>query len=373
MSLLFQPIELGQLTLDNKIIISPMCQYSANENGELSFWHEQQWANYALSGAGLCIVEATAVQPEGRISYADLGLWNDHQCSQIKTLLSKIQTISPMPFAVQLAHAGRKASGDKPWGKRKSQFKPNEKYGWQTVAPSAIAFQNDEYPPTALSILEIKQVIRDFASAAERAVQAGFKLVELHAAHGYLLHQFLSPLSNQRTDEYGGNFENRIRFTLEVFQAVKDALPEHFPIGVRISATDWVDKGWDLNSSIQLSQKLEAAGATYIHVSSGGLHIEQEIEVYPEYQVPFSQEIKKALNIPVIAVGLITEAQQAERILQARQADAIGIARGILYDPRWPWHAAAELNETIAIAPQYFRFQPRKSNHLFKAYPAKTE
>ncbi|WP_445346738.1 NADH:flavin oxidoreductase/NADH oxidase [Acinetobacter bohemicus] len=369
MSLLFQPIQFGHLKLHNRIIIAPMCQYSSTD-GELSYWHEQQWASYALSGAGLCIIEATAIQPEGRISFADLGLWNDRHCAQIKTLLSKIKTIAPTPFAIQLAHAGRKASCDTPWGKRNGQYKPDEANGWQTVAPSALPFEPSENPPNALSKTEIEKVIHDFSLAAQRAVEAGFELIELHAAHGYLLHQFLSPLSNHRSDEYGGSFENRIRLTLEIFDAIKKVTPENYPIGIRISATDWVDGGWDLESSLKLSQILEELGIAYIHVTSGGLHIDQKIEVYPEYQVPFAHEIKKAINTPVIAVGLITDTQQAERILQAKQADAIGIARGMLYDPRWPWHAAAELNETIAIAPQYFRFQPRDSNHLFKAYPA---
>lgn len=208
-------------------------------------------------------------------------------------------------------------------------------------------------------------MIQDFSLAAQRAVEAGFELIEMHAAHGYLLHQFLSPLSNHRNDEYGGSFDNRIRRTLEVFDTIKKVTPENYPIGIRISATDWVDGGWDLESSITLSQTLEELGIAYIHVTSGGLHIDQKIEVNPEYQVPFAHEIKKAINTPVIAVGLITDSQQAERILQA---DAIGIGRGMLYDPRWPWHAAADLNESIAIAPQYFRFQPRGANHLFKAY-----
>lgn len=372
MSLLFKPIKFGDLRLDNRIIIAPMCQYSSID-GEISYWHEQQWASYALSGAGLCIIEATAISPEGRISYADLGLWNDKHCEQIKTLLTKIKTISPTPFAIQLAHAGRKASCDTPWGDRKGQYSPHELKGWQTIAPSAIPFQPTENPPIALSDSEIKRIINDFVVAAKRAVEAGFELIELHAAHGYLLHQFLSPLSNQRKDEYGGTFKNRIRLTLEVFEAIKKAVPKNFPIGVRISATDWVEEGWDLESSIELSKALEVLEVAYIHVTSGGLHVDQKIEAYPEYQIPFAQEIKKSINIPVIAVGLITEPQQAERILQAQQADAIGIARGILYDPRWPWHAAAELNETIAIAPQYFRFQPRGSNHLFKTYPTKID
>ncbi|WPC32555.1 NADH:flavin oxidoreductase/NADH oxidase [Acinetobacter towneri] len=369
MTLLFQPIQFGSLQLANKIVIAPMCQYSANEQGELSYWHEQQWANYALSGAGMCIVEATAVQAAGRISYADLGLWNDMQRAQMKALLHKVKSISPMPFAVQLAHAGRKASTDKPW-QGIGQFAPNEEHGWQTVSASELPFQSHEHPPHALTQDEIQQVIADFASAAVRAVDAGFDLIEIHAAHGYLLHQFMSPLSNQRQDEYGGSLEHRIRLTLEVFQAIKNAVPQGYPIGVRISATDWMDdaEGWNVESSVGLAKALEHLGAAYIHVSSGGLHVDQKIDLHAGYQTPFAHAIKQAVKIPVIAVGLITEAMQAEGILQYEQADAIAIARAILYDPRWPWHAAAELGEKIEIAPQYLRCQPHGFRTLFAPF-----
>ncbi|TQR63818.1 NADH:flavin oxidoreductase/NADH oxidase [Acinetobacter sp. RF14B] len=369
MTLLFQPLQFGVLGLSNKIVIAPMCQYSATDQGEITYWHEQQWASYALSGAGLCIVEATAVQPEGRISYADLGLWNDRQADQIKPLLTKVKSISPMPFGIQLAHAGRKASTDKPWSGR-GQFKPDEPHGWQTVSASSIPFQADEHPPKALSELEIQQVISDFAHSAKRAVDAGFDLVELHAAHGYLLHQFLSPLSNQRTDQYGGSLENRMRLTLEVFQAMKAVVPEGYPVGVRISATDWIEEkpSWDINASIELSKALEALGAAYIHVSSAGLHIAQKIDIKPSYQVPFAAAIKPQVQIPVITVGLITDAEQAEEILQKDQADAIAIARAILYDPHWPWHAAAELKQEIKISPQYLRSAPHGLNGLFKPF-----
>ena len=369
MSLLFESIQFGTLKLSNKIIIAPMCQYSATEQGEVTYWHEQQWANYALSGAGLCIVEATAVQSEGRISYADLGLWNDAQRDQIKTLLKKIKTLSPMPFAVQLAHAGRKASTDKPWNGR-DQFKPEEAHGWQTVSASDLPFNPTDHPPHALSQDEIQKAIQDFAEAAVRAVDAGFDLIEVHAAHGYLLHQFMSPLSNKRTDEYGGSFENRIRLTLEVFQAIKNAVPHDYPIGMRISATDWMDgqDSWNVESSVGLSKALEQLGAVYIHVSSGGLHAKQKIKIGANYQVPFAEAVKKVVHIPVIAVGMITEAQQAENILKSEQADAIALARAMLYEPRWPWHAAAALGANIEIAPQYLRCQPHGLKELFKAF-----
>jgi 2,4-dienoyl-CoA reductase-like NADH-dependent reductase (Old Yellow Enzyme family) len=367
MAKLFEKINFGQLQLDNKIVIAPMCQYSA-VNGEVTYWHEQQWANYALSGAGLCVVEATAVQAIGRISYADLGLWNDIQRAKIKALLEKVKTLSPMPFGVQLAHAGRKASSQKPW-EGGGQISPEQEHGWPTVSASHLSFNEHDHPPQALSKQDIQQLIQDFADSARRAVDAGFDLIEVHAAHGYLLHQFMSPLSNQRDDEYGGSLENRIRLTLEVFQAIKAAVPEDYSIGVRISATDWMgDSGWDVESSIGLSKALEQLGAVYIHVSSAGLHRDQAIDVKPNYQVGFAAQIKQQVNIPVIAVGLITEAQQAEDILQQEQADAIGLARAMLYDPRWPWHAAAELGAQVAIAPQYLRCQPHGLKDLFYAF-----
>ena len=367
MPLLFQPIKFGTLKLSNKIIIAPMCQYSATEQGEPTFWHEQQWAQYALSGAGLCIVEATAVQPEGRISYADLGLWNDKQAEKIKETLSKVKSISPMPIAVQLAHAGRKASSNLPW-KGGRQISVENKLGWQTVSASHLPFHPEDMKPNQLDKDAISQVINDFVQAAKRAVEAGFDLIEIHAAHGYLLHQFLSPLSNNRTDEYGGSLENRMRLTLEIFQAIKENIPKDYPVGIRISATDWMNNGWDLESSIILSKQLEQLGAVYLHVSTAGLHIDQQIEIKKNYQVPFATEIKKHIQIPVIAVGLITEAKQAEDILQNHQADAVGIARAILYNPHWPWHAAAALGAQIKVSPQYLRSQPHGLKDLLISF-----
>lgn len=369
MSLLFEPLQFGHLDLANKIVIAPMCQYSANEQGEVSYWHEQQWAKYALSGAGLCIVEATAVQPEGRISFADLGLWNDRQAEKIKILLEKIKAISPMPMAVQLAHAGRKASVDRPWHGG-GQLSPQDPHGWQTVSASASAFRPTEHLAQALSITEIRKVIQDFADAAVRAVAAGFALIEVHAAHGYLLHQFLSPLSNQRTDQYGGCLHNRMRLTLEVIQAIKNVVPVDYPVAIRISATDWMpaQESWDVASSIVLAQQLEQLNIAYIHVSSAGLAVEQKINIHSGYQVPFASTIKQHVKTPVIAVGLITDAKQAEEILVHQQADAIAIGRALLYEPNWPWHAAAVLGDQIAIAPQYLRSQPHMLKNLFTSF-----
>ena len=364
MAKLFETVNFDSLQLVNRIVIAPMCQYSATDEGEITYWHEQQWANYALSGAGLCIVEATAVQAEGRISYADLGLWNDQQRDQIKTLLGKVKTLSPMPFGIQLAHAGRKASTEKPW-LGKGQIAKDQPHGWQTVAPSTSTFSVHDAAPHALTIAEIKQIQQDFAAAAKRAVEAGFELIEVHAAHGYLLHQFLSPIANQRTDEYGGSLENRMRMTLEVLQAIKLAVPEGYPVGVRLSATDWMDgnEQWDIESTVGLSKALEQLGAAYIHVSSGGLHEHQNITI--EQVTKFlSRNRLKHVAIPVIAVGLITDPQQAEQILENQQADAIGLARAMLYDPRWPWHAAATLGAKVKIAPQYLRCQPHGLKQL---------
>ena len=369
MALLFQPIQFGSLQLNNKIVIAPMCQYAADTSGQVNFWHEQQWASYALSGAGLCIVEATAVQENGRISFADLGLWQDEQIPAMQQALAKVKALSPMPFAIQLAHAGRKASTDQPWGGR-GQFAPTHELGWQTVSASHLPFHATDVAPQALSLEDIQQVIADFAAAARRAVTAGFDLVEIHAAHGYLLHQFMSPLSNQRNDQYGGCFDNRIRLSLEVLQAIRAELPEDYPIGIRISATDWMDEqgGWNLDDAVELSKHLAKIGVAYIHVSSAGLHPEQQIDVYPSYQLPLSGRIKQAVDVPVIGVGLITEPMQAEAALEDGYADAIAIGRAISFNPRWPWHAAAELGASVAIAPQYLRCAPHGLNQLFTAF-----
>lgn len=370
MALLFESLKLGSLEISNKIVIAPMCQYSATEEAEPTFWHAQQWASYALSGAGMCIVEATAVSPEGRISDADLGLWNNRQRDKIQQLLQQVRAYSTMPFAIQLSHAGRKASVEKPW-LTQIQLSSRQERGWQTVSASNLPFRTTDQPPIALEAMEIEDIIDDFVHAGLRAIQAGFSAIEIHAAHGYLIHQFLSPLSNQRADQYGGSLDNRMRLCLEIFSAMKQHLPKNFPIGVRLSAQDWVEGGWDLASSIVLAKQLQQLGTAYIHVSSGGLDQQQQVEVGKNYQVPFAEKIKQHVDIPVIAVGLITDADQAEHILQQQQADAIAIARAILYDPRWPWHAAARLNHQVDAAPQYLRCQPHEYSGLFKHLPSR--
>jgi len=365
MSHLFTPLNLGTLTLENRIIIAPMCQYSADE-GSATDWHTIHLGSLSLSGAGLLILEATAVSPEARISPTDLGLYSDDNEAALARVLAAIRHHSPMPVAVQLAHAGRKASSRAPWDGG-TQILPTEPTGWQTLAPSAIPHSPTEHAPAELDVAGLAKIIEDFIAAAKRAEKLGFQGIELHAAHGYLLHQFLSPLSNHRTDQYGGSLENRLRFPLEIFDHVRAALPKNFPLWVRVSATDWVENGWDLESTIAFAQALESRGAAAIHVSSGGLSPDQKIPLEPGYQVPFAAAIKAAISIPVIAVGLITEPAQAETILAENQADAIALARAMLYDPHWPWHAAAELGAQVNAPKQYWRSQPRQYKTLFHA------
>ncbi|MBD9644500.1 NADH:flavin oxidoreductase/NADH oxidase [Pantoea sp. PNT02] len=355
MSLLFSTTQLGKLTLDNRIVIAPMCQYSA-EDGKASAWHRIHLGQLALSGAGLLIIEATAVEAAGRISPGDLGLWDDATEAALASVLQDIRHYSDIPFGIQLGHAGRKASCAAPWlgGNQLSL----EQGGWQTVAPSAQAFNPEDRAPVALTKQDLERLKQAFVDSAQRAAKLGIQLIELHAAHGYLLHQFLSPLSNQRDDEYGGSLENRLRFPLEVFHAVRSAVPDSVAVGVRLSATDWVEGGWDVEQSIVFSQQLETAGSDYVHVSSGGLSPQQKITVGPGYQLPFARDIRKQVKIPVIGVGLITEPKQAEQALQEGDADLIALARAVLYDPRWPWHAAAELGAQAKAPPQYLRSEP---------------
>jgi len=363
MSLLFTPMKIGKLSLDNRIIIAPMCQYSA-EQGKATAWHRIHLGHLALSGAGLMILEAAAIEAADRITPQDLGLWDEVTEQALAEVINDVRKYSAMPLGIQLGHAGRKASTDVPW--RGGGFLPASEGGWQTSAPSAVPFNDSREAPQAMSLARIEDVKQAFVDSAVRADRLGLDLIEVHAAHGYLLHQFLSPLSNQRDDQYGGSLENRMRIVLEIFSAVRQAFPASKPVGVRISATDWVEGGWDLQQSIALSQALEAIGCDYIHVSSGGLSPQQQIAVGPGYQVPFSQGIKQAVSIPVIAVGLITEPEQAEAILSEGKSDAIALARGMLYDPRWPWHAAAKLGAKVNAPEQYWRCEPHEVKGLFK-------
>ena len=362
---LFQPLQLGALQLDNRIVIAPMCLYSAH-HGNAQNWHFVHYGTLAASGAGMLILEATAVSAYGRISANDLGLYSDENQTAFAALLTSLKHISSMPVAVQLSHAGRKASRQVPW-QGAANIGPDLPLGWQTVAPSALAFAPADAAPQALTDVQINEVVQDFARAAQRADEAGIDGIELHMAHGYLLHQFLSPLSNQRSDAYGGSLENRLRFALEVFAAVRQAVRADKPVWVRISATDWVPGGWALEDSLVLSQRLKALGAAAIHVSSGGLSMEQRIPAQVGYQVGFATAIKEQVGLPSIAVGLITEAAQAQAIIASGQADAIAIGRAALYDPRWPWHAAAVLGAQVQAPASYWRCLPHGAQPLFKA------
>ncbi len=362
---LFSGTKVGGLTLDNRIVIAPMCQYSAVD-GCMTDWHLIHLGNLALSGAALLTIEASAVVPEGRITYGDVGLYDDATEAAMARTLEAIRRWSDMPIAIQLAHAGRKASCELPW-KGGAQIAPGEANGWQTEAPSAVAFQPHENAPVALDRAGLDRVREAFVTAAKRAARLGIDAVQLHGAHGYLLHEFLSPLSNQRDDEYGGSLENRMRFPLEVFDAVRAAFPAERPVTMRVSGSDWVEGGWDSEQTVAFAQALEARGCDAIHVSSGGNSPAQQIPVGPSYQVPLARAVKQAVAIPVVAVGLITDYEQAEAIVGTGDADMIALARTILYDPRWPWHAAARLGGRVKAADQYLRSQPRQYKDLFSA------
>ena len=363
MSRLFSPFQIGSMALDNRIVIAPMCQYSALD-GSASDWHMIHLGSLALSGAALLTIEATAVVPEGRISPSDLGLYSDDNAAALARVLAAIRAHSPIKVAIQLAHAGRKASTPEPWTGG-GQIRPDAPRGWRAVAPSPIPFSPADAAPLALDRTAMERICDGFAQAARRAAALGIDAIELHAAHGYLLHEFLSPLSNQRSDQFGGSLENRMRFPLEVFDAIRAAFPAERPVWVRISATDWVPQGWDLDASVAFCAELQRRGCAAIHVSSGGLSPQQTINAVPGYQVPFASRIKAAIALPVIAVGLITEPEQAEEILVRGDADAVALARAILYDPRWPWHAAAALGASVSAPRQYWRCQPGSLKKLF--------
>ena len=363
MSKLFEPLHIGSLRLDNRIIVAPMCQYSASD-GTAGDWHLIHLGHLALSGAGLLIVEATAVEAQGRITPGCLGLYSDANEAALARVLSAVRAHSPIKIGMQLAHAGRKASSHVPWhgGQQISLGEPGS---WQAVAPSAVPHLPTEQAPVALDRTGLQQVREAFAAAALRASRLGLDGVEIHAAHGYLLHQFLSPIANQRSDEYGGSLANRLRFPLEVFDAVREAFTPSLPVWARISAIDWVPGGWGIEGTLALSHALKARGCAAIHVSSGGVSAQQAIKLGPGYQVPFAHRVKDEVGLPTIAVGLITEPEQAEAIIASGEADAIALARALLYDPRWPWHAAARLGAQVAAPPQYWRSQPREFKDLF--------
>jgi len=362
MSILFSPLTLRGITLPNRIIVAPMCQYSADQ-GRASDWHRVHLGSLALSGAALLCIEATAVEAVGRITPGCLGLWNEACEEALEPVLKTIRRYSKTRLAIQLAHAGRKASSYLPW--EGGQQIPLAQGGWETSAPSAVAYKEGELPPRALDAAGLDRIREAFSAAAKRAARLGLDAIELHCAHGYLLHEFLSPLSNHRTDEYGGSLENRLRFPLEIFDQVRAVFPKDKPVGVRVSATDWVANGWDLQQTGVFAAALKRRGVDWVHLSSGGLSPFQKIPLEPGYQVPFATAIKQATGVNTIAVGLITEAQQAEDILTSGRADLIALARGMLFDPRWGWHAAATLGAQVSAPPQYWRAPPREYKDVF--------
>ena len=365
MSLLFTPFSLssprGGLLLSNRLVVAPMCQYAAL-HGQATDWHLMHWGNLLNSGAAMFTIEATGVLPEGRITPACLGLWDDATEAALGQTLARARKIAPKTaVCIQLAHAGRKASSALPW--QSAQLMPPAQGGWETFAPSAVAHKPSEPNPTAMTQAHLDATRDAFVQAAIRSERIGVDAIELHGAHGYLLHQFLSPLSNQRTDAYGGSFDNRIRYPLEVFSAVRAAY--HGVLGLRVSATDWVEGGWDIAQCTELSRRLKALGCDFIHVSSGGISPLQQLTPSAGYQVPLARQIRQGSDLTTIAVGMITEPQQAEAILQAGDADMIALARPFLYQPRWGWQAAAALGGHVEAHAAYWRCLPAGTPPIF--------
>ena len=362
--LLFTPLQRGPVHLPNRIMVSPMCQYSAVD-GNVNEWHHAHLGSLALSGAGLLFIEATAISPEGRITPGCVGLYNDDNFAALKKLVDYLRAVSPIKLAIQLGHAGRKASSRRPW--EGGELMTPDEGGWKTYAPSALAHKEGELIPAELSKQQITDLLNSFAISTRRARDLGLDVIEVHAAHGYLLHEFLSPISNTRTDEYGGSLENRMRFVLEAYKTVREAAGTGIAVGARLSATDWVEGGWDVEQSIVLSKRLEAMGADFLDISSGGVSPHQKITLGPGYQVPLAEKIKAELKIPIITVGLITEPKQAEAILEQGKADMVALARAMIADPRWPWRAAAELGGSVSGSPQYYRCLPSGYPSVFGA------
>ena len=359
---LFTPIQMRELEIQNRVMVSPMWQYSSTE-GSAGPWHHMHLGQFAASGVGLLCIEMTNVEPIGRITPHCMGLYSDDNESALRQVVHFCKEISDTPIALQLAHAGRKASSTRPWEGRKPILPANG--GWQTVAPSAIAFHDTAPAPRELSSAEIAAIVKNFSDAAHRAERIGIDAIELHAAHGYLLHQFLSPISNLRTDGYGGSLDNRMRFILEVFEATRSAWPSNKPLVILLSATDWIHGGWDIDQSIVLCNLLRESGCDWIDVSSGGLAPDQVVPIGPGYQVPLSEQIRQETGLATIAVGMITEPRQAEIILSQGKADMVALARGMLYNPRWVWHAADELGARAEYPIRYQRCRPSQRDDVF--------
>jgi 2,4-dienoyl-CoA reductase-like NADH-dependent reductase (Old Yellow Enzyme family) len=350
-SRLFEPIAIGEVHLPNRIVVAPMCQYSASD-GSATDWHLQHLSQLAYSGAGLVVVEATAVERRGRITHACLGLYSDDNEAALERVHHAARRLGgPTRFGVQLAHAGRKASTHVPW-RGGASLAPGED-PWQTVSASAIPFGEGWHIPHALTRDEIDGTVAAFVQAAQRAVRIGFDVIEIHSAHGYLLHEFLSPLVNARTDDYGGPLENRIRLPLAVIRAVRAAVPSHVAVGLRISGTDWVEGGWDVTQSIAYVRAARNLGIAYVCVSSGGIRAKVQVPTKPGYQVPLAHEVRQATGVPTRAVGLITDPRQAEQLIADGSADMVALARAFLDDPRWAWHAADVLGAKVHSPSQY--------------------
>jgi 2,4-dienoyl-CoA reductase-like NADH-dependent reductase (Old Yellow Enzyme family) len=338
-----------------------MCQYSAHE-GLATDWHLSHWSHLLNSGAAMMIIEATAVTPRGRITPNCLGLWDDATAAALQDKLSRARHLAPAsPVCIQLAHAGRKGSSATPW--EGGQLLTNDQGGWWPEGPSALSHLPQETAPEAISEQGLKDIRDAFVQAAQRAQHMGIDAIELHAAHGYLLHEFLSPLANQRSDAYGGNFDKRIRFPMEVFEAVRNVYSGS--LGMRISATDWVDGGWSAEETVDLCHRLKAAGADFAHISTAGVSPLQKIAIGPEYQVPFAKQVKLQTGLPTIAVGMITQASAANAIIERGDADCVALARAFLYNPRWGWQAAADLGGTVKASPQYWRCLPKEAQSIF--------
>lgn len=356
MSKLFTPLAVGGIEMPNRVSVSPMCQYSARD-GSMTDWHLQHLMGLALSGAGQVTVEATHVAPEGRITPGCVGLWSDENEVAMKRVVDACRSVSPAKLSLQLAHAGRKGSAHRPW--EGGGALSVEEGAWQTVAPSAMALAPGWHTPVALDEPAMGCIREAFVQAAERALRIGFDMIEVHSAHGYLLNEFLSPLANKRTDRYGGNLENRMRFPLEVFEAVRAVWPKERALGARIPGSDYVEGAWGVEDAVAYASALGARGCDFVTVSGGGVVLDAKVPVGPGYQVPFAHAVKQATGMITGAVGLITEARQAEAILTQGLADYVAIARAFLFNPRWAWHAAIELGDAIRFAPQYARCHPK--------------
>jgi 2,4-dienoyl-CoA reductase-like NADH-dependent reductase (Old Yellow Enzyme family) len=353
-SKLFSPIRLGGVDLVNRLVVAPMCQYSADD-GSANAWHMMHLGSLSNSGAGLLVLEATGVEPVGRITHGCLGLYSDANEAALKPIIEACKKFGSAKIGIQLGHAGRKASSRRPWEGKTLQDHIDTSEAWQQLAPSAVPFWTGSPPPKAMTDADMASTTAAFVSTAQRAERLGIELIELHAAHGYLLHQFLSPISNHRTDHYGGSIANRMRYPLQVFDAVRAVVPKHRALGMRVSAVDWMDGGLTLDESVVFAKALAARGCDFIDVSSGGSDPNLRPPVGPGYQVPFAARIKAETGMPTMAVGLITSPHQAEAILAEGKADMIALARAFLDDPHWGWHAAYALEAEVALPPQYRR------------------